>query len=60
MKRNPADRGQGRKPVPRAKGEKIVARAITITESDLEYLKTLNPKNISAAIRILIKEARST
>ncbi len=48
----------GRKPVPRADGEKIVATSITLPESDIAYLLTINPKNLSDAIRKLIAAHR--
>ncbi len=48
----------GRKPVARADGERIVATSITLPESDMAFLLAINPKNVSAAIRKLISEAR--
>ncbi len=53
----PKKRG-GRKPVPRADGELIVKTSISITESDMAYLATFNPKNLSDAIRKLIAAHR--
>ena len=55
----PALKKPGRKPVPRADGEKIVATSITLPESDIAYLATFNPKNLSDAIRKLIAAHRS-
>ena len=46
---------RGRPHVKREPGEKIIATSITLTESDIEYLNSINPKNLSAAIRKLIE-----
>lgn len=43
-----------RKPIKREPGEKIVAMSITLPESDIAYLRTINPRNLSDAIRKLI------
>lgn len=53
----PKKRG-GRKPVKRADGEQIVRISTTLPESDVAFLLTINPKNVSAAIRQLIKQSR--
>jgi hypothetical protein len=58
-KRSPANRGQGRKPVPREQDEQVVRISITLPESDIAYLRSIHPKNLSAAIRRLIAQARS-
>ena len=48
----------GRKPVKREPGEQIVRTSISLTESDIAFLLSISPKNLSAAIRQLISEAR--
>lgn len=50
--------GSGRKPIPRAPDERLVEKTITITESDIVYLLTFDPKNLSGAIRKLIATHR--
>lgn len=50
--------GAGRKPIPRAPDEQLIEKTITITESDIAYLLTLDPKNLSGAIRKLIATYR--
>lgn len=45
---------RGRKPVERVPGEKVKATSITLPESDIAYLRTINPRNLSDAIRKLI------
>ena len=47
-----------RKPIEREPGEKVIALTITLPESDIAYLRAINPKNLSAAIRQLIKQSR--
>lgn len=47
-----------RKPVKREIGEKVVAMTITLPESDIAYLRTINPRNLSDAIRQVIQTAR--
>ena len=51
--------GAGRKPIPRAPNEKIISISITLTESDIAYLQSINPRNLSDAIRQLIAQSRS-
>lgn len=50
--------GSGRKPIPRAPDEELVSVSITLPETDIAYLRSVN-KNLSAAIRQLIAQARS-
>jgi len=52
-------RKPGRKPVKRADGEKIVSISATLPQSYVDYLLSLNPKNLSAAIRDVIDKARA-
>lgn len=49
---------RGRPHVKRADGEKVIATSITLPESDIAYLKIFNPRNLSAAIRILVRRYR--
>lgn len=60
MKRPPSDRGQGRKPIPRPEGEELIRVSVSFTQADMDYLKSRNPRNVSAAIRTMIEEARSS
>lgn len=49
--------GAGRKPI--APTSATISLSITLTHDDIAYLETINPKNLSAAIRSLIAAARS-
>jgi len=51
---------RGRKPVERAPDDQIVHINVTLRASDVKYLLTLNPKNVSAAVRDVIDEVRGT
>lgn len=49
--------GAGRKPI--APASPTISLSITLTQADIDYLKTIDPNNLSAAIRSLIAAARS-
>lgn len=51
-------RKRGRKPIEREPEDALVKTSIVLRQSDMAFLFTINPKNVSAAIRKLISEAR--
>ena len=55
-----AGRGQGRKPIDRTNKANTRSISITLTTEDIAYLKTIDPDNLSAAIRSLIAAARKS
>ena len=53
----PKRRG-GRNPVPRADGDELIKTSIVLRESDMAFLLTIHPRNVSAAIRQLISDRK--
>jgi hypothetical protein len=54
-RRGGAGRGQGRRPLGPSP---TLTKSVTLTQDDIDYLRTIDPDNLSNAIRILIARAR--